>query len=106
MTFPFRFVSTLYILLFYIINFVYRGIKDVVSPHPRSSCLYKSLEKRVTIDIFGTNRSTTHPCALAKISTVIPLRNYLLSRVEAVLQTKFKGVAYLNDIFIKDRKQG
>ena len=68
--------------------------------------MYKSLEKRATIDIFGTNRSTTHPCALAKISTVVPLRNYLLSRVEAVLQTKFKGVAYLNDIFIKDRKQG
>ena len=76
-----------------------------MAPHPKSSCLYESLERRVTIDIFGTNRSTTHPCALAKISTVIPLRNYLLSRVEAMLQTKFKGVAYLKDIIIKDRKQ-
>ena len=47
--------------------------------------------------MFGTNRSTTYPCALAKISTVDPLRNYLLSRVE---QTKFKGLAHLNDIFM------
>ena len=40
---------------------------------------------------FGTNRSTTHPYALAKIPTV----RYLLSRVE---QTKFKGLAYLNNV--------
>ena len=66
-----------------------------MAPHPKSSCLYESLERRVTIDIFGTNRSTTHPCALAKISTVDPLRNYLLSRVE---QTKFKGLANLNNV--------
>ena len=60
-----------------------------MSPDSKSSGLYKSLERRVTIDIFGTNRSTTHPCALAKLTL-----RYLLSRVE---QTKFrKGFAYFN----------
>ena len=40
------------------------------------------------IDIFGTNRTTTHPCALAKITV-----RYLLSTVE---QTNIKGLVYLN----------
>ena len=40
------------------------------------------------MDIFGTNRTTTHPCALAKITV-----RYLLSTVE---QTNIKGLVYLN----------
>ena len=62
-----------------------------MSPHPTSSCLYKSVAKRINIiDIFGTNRTTTHPCALAKITV-----RYLLSTVE---QTNIKGLVYLNDV--------
>ena len=79
--------------MFYIINFVYRRIKDVMSPHPTSFCLYKSLAKGINIiDIFGTNRTTTHPCALAKITVL-----YLLSTVE---QTNIKGLVYLNDVLV------
>ena len=83
--------QTLYILLFYIINFVYRGIKDVMSPHLKSSCLWKRGSVLVEKCFLGTNRPITHPCALGKISNV----RYLLSRVE---QTKLKGLAYLNDV--------
>ena len=64
-----------------------------MSPHPTSFCLYKSLAKGINIiDIFGTNRSITHPCALAKITVL-----YLLSTVE---QTNIKGLVYLNDVLV------